>query len=120
MNADKTLREIKAYIRTERLDAVVHALDGLGVCQMTIVEVQALAGGVDTADYKYSIKLADKYSNLAKLELVCPADRSERIVEAIADSARLGEQGDGFIFISEIIDMVDIFTRTGLAAVCSD
>lgn len=120
MNGETSLREIKAYIRPERLDAVVHALEGLGVCQMTIVEVKALASGVDTVAYKYSLKLADKYSNLAKLELVCPSVRSEKIVEAIADAAHLGEQGDGFIFVSDIIDMVDIFSKMSLATTFSD
>ena len=43
MHGETSLREIKAYIRPERLDAVVHALEGLGVCQITIVEVKALA-----------------------------------------------------------------------------
>jgi len=114
MDNSSTLREVKAYVRPELLDAVVRALEGLGVCQMMIEEVKALASGVDTVDFRYSLQLGDKYSTLMKIELVCPEQRSEGIVQAITDTAHLGEQGDGFIFVTEIVDMVDICTKMSL------
>lgn len=115
MSDKRVLREITAYVRPELLDAVVRALEGQGVCQMMVEEVKALIGGVDTIAYKYSLQLGGKYSTLAKIELVCPEQRSDRIVQSIAKTAHLGEQGDGFIFVTGIVDMVDIRTGTSLA-----
>jgi nitrogen regulatory protein PII len=39
----------------------------------------------------------------------------EQIVQTIVEIAHLGEQGDGFNFVTGIVDMVDIRTGISLA-----
>jgi nitrogen regulatory protein PII len=46
-----------------------------------------------------------------KLEIVCPSDRAERIVEAVADAAKSGKIGDGKIWVADLESVLRV--RTG-------
>ncbi|MFO7768053.1 MAG: P-II family nitrogen regulator [bacterium] len=109
------LVEIKAYIRPERVSDVIGALENLGVCQMTIIDVQAMGRGVDPKDFKYSFELVERYSTLARLELVCPHVRTDAILEAIADQAHTGQRGDGFAYVTPVRQAVDLRTGSRLS-----
>lgn len=98
------MKEIKAYLRPNRVDAVVDALeadaDRPGV---TVTEVRGFGhpkGGGPA-----------RLTRRAKLEIVVPDDQVERVVEIIVRKARTGEHGDGKIFISDVADAVRV--RTG-------
>jgi nitrogen regulatory protein P-II 1 len=51
---------------------------------------------------KYSIKCVERYSDVAKLEVVCRDDDVHRIVEIIRAKAYSGMRGDGIIFVSPV------------------
>ncbi len=110
--SEPTLYEVKAFIRPERIDAVVRALEELCVCQMTIVDVQALGRGMDPSSFRYSPEFVEKYSTLAKLELVCPHARIEDVVDAIVREGRTGWTGEGYLFLTEVARTVDLATAT--------
>ncbi len=105
------MKEIKAYIRPDRVDDVILALENEGVQGMTVLDVYALAGWTDPRRTSYSTKYVQKYGKVVKLELICPAADVETMIEAIRSAACTGHPGDGKIFVADIYDAVSI--RTG-------
>lgn len=64
------MKLIKAYIRTNMIDKVIHALEAGGFADMTVIDLKAIRQGIDPNDLDYSIELAERYMNVAKLEMV--------------------------------------------------
>jgi len=97
------MKEIKAYIRCAKVDEVISALKETGVENMTVIDVMALGKGMfDPEHYKYSIECVEKYSKVAKIEIISNDNDSDKIVEVIRSSAYSGERGDGLIIVSQI------------------
>lgn len=96
------MREIKLYIRKERVDAVVHALRAAGVGQMTVSHVHTLGSLTDPGHVRISFETGTTYTEHAKLEFVCSEADVEVLVAVITDTARTGDPGDGIIFVSPV------------------
>jgi nitrogen regulatory protein P-II 1 len=62
---------------------------------------------------EYSLELAERYMNVAKLDMVLQDKDVERAKEIILKTARTGKKGDGFIYTSPLDDAIHI--RTGKA-----
>lgn len=105
------MREIKAYLRPEMIERVVHALRDAGFTRMTITHVHALGSGVGPKGSRISSETGTWYTEKAKLELVCSEPDVEWLVPLIEANARTGNQGDGVIFVSSVDRAVKI--RTG-------
>lgn len=108
------MKLIKAYIRTNMIDKVVHALEQSGFSDMTVIDVKAIRHGIDPKDLEYSMELAERYMNVAKLEIVLQDEHVERAKEMILKSARTGREGDGFVYVSPVDEATHI--RTGKAS----
>jgi len=103
--------KIEAVIRPQRLDEVKATLDELGVTGMTVTEVR---GSGKQKGYTQHYRGAEYTVNLIqkiKIEIVCEDSEYERIVSAIASSARTGEIGDGKVFITPVLDAIRIRTN---------
>ncbi|MFQ5657296.1 MAG: P-II family nitrogen regulator [Candidatus Methylomirabilales bacterium] len=105
------MKEIKAYIRLNMIDKVIRALEGVGVSNMTVIAVKAVWQDMRPEDLQYSLELAKKYMDVAKLEIVTRDEDTSRLIELIAQAARTGRSGDGLIYVSSVEDAVHI--RTG-------
>ncbi|MCB1163873.1 MAG: P-II family nitrogen regulator [Candidatus Krumholzibacteriia bacterium] len=105
------MKEIKAYLRPECLDPVVHALEAEGFDAMTVIPVQALGMLADPRELRFSPVLIERYSRSVKIEIICRDDDAERAVDLIARLARTGEAGDGLVAVSSVEHLVKI--RTG-------
>ena len=105
------MKEIKTYIRPERVDNVVRALEEAGFCCMTIVNVAGLGEFADPEKAKYSFEFVEKYTKNIKIELVCNDEQVDKAVDAIIKGGRTQKSGDGIIFVSPIDRSVKI--RTG-------
>ena len=105
------MKEIKAYIRSEKAEEVVHALEDAGVSGVTLIDVLAIGPDIDPKNYKYSIAFVKKYQKVAKLEIICRKEEVEKYLEVIRSTAYTGMQGDGIISISNVERLVKI--RTG-------
>jgi len=104
------MKEIKAYIRKERADLVIQKLEEAGVTGMTILDANALAEWADSDAFSYSIKYVQKYSTVVKLELVCGDSEVEKLINAISESGKTGNSGDGWVFVSNIEKSIRIKT----------
>ena len=96
------MKEIKAYIRCQKAEKVLEALEDIGITDITLIDVMGVGVLADPQNAKYSIKCVEKYSEVAKLELVCPDEQVHKIVEVIRKAAYSGMRGDGMIFVSPV------------------
>ena len=99
------MREIKAMIRPERLDAVLHALHQIpDLPGVTVSEVRGIGRRPDAAPEE------PQYGDtpMAKLELVVPDALVASVLAAIEAAARTGRPGDGKIFVLPVADAVRI------------
>ena len=105
------MKKIEAIIRPEKLTVVRKALEEIGATGITITEVKghgAQRGVVQQwRGNTYTVDLLNK----VKLDVVVQDELLERALQAIHETARTGEIGDGKVFVSEIIDVMRV--RTG-------
>jgi nitrogen regulatory protein P-II 1 len=105
------LHLVTAIIKPHKLDDVKSALRDAGVLGITATEVKGFGRqGGKTETYRgaeYTVDFLPK----VKLEVVCDEGEVEKVVEAIADSARTGKIGDGKIWSFPVDRLVRI--RTG-------
>lgn len=105
------MKEIKAYIRIERIDRVVHALRRARIKDISVIHVQTMGASIDPTEAKISVELASRYTNMVKLEIVCPEINTDKITSIIQQEAHTGHPGDGIIYVSSVDTAVKI--RTG-------
>lgn len=114
------MREIKAFVRVNRVGRVIQALEAAGVTNITVIDVRAVWAARDRPPHEvhYSLELAERYMNVAKLEtLVADAD-VEAVIELIHKAAHTGRPGDGVVYAIPVDAAVHIRTgRRGDAAV---
>jgi nitrogen regulatory protein P-II 1 len=105
------MKEIKAYIRRDKAEYVISALEEAGVPGCTAVEVKAVGAAAVPEEEYLSIEYIDKVSTVTKLEIICKDEDESRLVDVIKKTAYSGRRGDGMIFVSDINYAVKI--RTG-------
>jgi nitrogen regulatory protein P-II 1 len=105
------VKKIEAIVRTEKLDAVVEVLEGLGHSGMNICDVKGHGRQRGMKEIfrgrEYEIRFIPK----TKIEVVLRDDQVEAALEAIARVARTGQIGDGKLFVSPVEDALRV--RTG-------
>jgi nitrogen regulatory protein P-II 1 len=108
------MKLIKAYIRTNMIDKVIYALEAARFTDMTLVDVKAIRQGIDPEDLDYSVEIAERYMNVAKLEIVLQDEDVEQAKEIILKKSRTGRKGDGLIYVSDIREAIHIRTGKGI------
>jgi nitrogen regulatory protein P-II 1 len=102
---------VTAVIKPHKLEEVKDALRGVGVLGMTITEVKGFGRqGGHTETYRgseYSIDFLPKI----KIEVVCDATETDKIVDTIVAGAQTGKIGDGKIWVTSVGRLVRV--RTG-------
>ncbi|MGH7893577.1 MAG: P-II family nitrogen regulator [Candidatus Binatia bacterium] len=112
------MKEIKAYVRINMLDKVIHGLEAAGFTDMTVLDVRALRRGVPDVDLEYSVELVARYMNVAKLEIVVRDQDVAVATRIICEHARTGTKGDGLVYVSAVEQAIHIRSgASGEAAV---
>jgi len=104
------MKEIKAYIRSEKAEFVIRELEQAGVRGMTVLDASALAGWADPEAFSFSIEYVQKYSTVVKIELICEAEDLDKLVDVIIKNGKTGRSGDGWVFVSDVEKSVKIKT----------
>jgi nitrogen regulatory protein P-II 1 len=111
------MKKIEAIIRPFKLDEVKSALDEAGVTGLTVIEVKGFGREKGHTEIYRGAKYSVDFFPKSKIEIIVVDALLPRAVEAIIQSARTGEIGDGKIFVSNIDEVIHI--RTGdREAVC--
>lgn len=106
------MKEIKAYLREYKIENVINELVQIGIINMTVIDLMAIGKGlIDPDKSPYSIELVQKYSEVAKLEIIVSDKDVGKTVETIRKAAYSGQKGDGIILVSPISEAIKI--RTG-------
>lgn len=105
------MKLITAVIKPFRLDAVREALTALGVEGLTVTEVKGYGRQKGHTEIYRGAEYAIHFLPKLKLEIAVNASLAAKAVEAITDSARTGQIGDGKIFVMDLEEVVRI--RTG-------
>ncbi|MGA8152780.1 MAG: P-II family nitrogen regulator [Terriglobales bacterium] len=102
------MTKVEAIIQNSMLDAVKNALHEIGVEGMTVLEARGHGRQKGHTEFyrgrEYTVDLIPKI----KIELVLADGMVEKVVQAIANSARTGKIGDGKIFLSRIDEAIRI------------
>ena len=105
------MKKIEAIIRPFKLEDVKEALIEEGIRGLTISEVRGYGrqkGHTETyRGSEYQIEFVPKI----KIEIVVEKSKVEKAVEAILQTAKTGQVGDGKIFIYDVEDAIRIRTE---------
>jgi nitrogen regulatory protein P-II 1 len=102
------MTKIEAVIQPSKLDSVKEALGEIGIQGMTVIEVRGHGRQKGHTEIyrgrEYTVDLLPKI----KLEVVIADELVEKAVQAITESSRTGQIGDGKVFLSRIDEAIRI------------
>ncbi|MDX9752723.1 MAG: P-II family nitrogen regulator [bacterium] len=105
------MKKIEAIIKPFKLDEVKDALNDLGIVGMTIMEVRGFGRQKGHKELfrgsEYVVDLLPK----VKIEVVVKEEQARDVINAIMETARTGNIGDGKIFVTDMQEVYRI--RTG-------
>ena len=105
------MKLVIAIIKPFKLDDVRDAIGDLGIAGLTVTEVKGYGRQRGHTEIYRGAEYAVNFLPKVKIEVAVPADRADRVVEAIASTAKTGQIGDGKIFVLDLEHAVRI--RTG-------
>ena len=105
------MRLVKAYVRTHMASQVVKALEKLHIHRIMLVHVEEIGKGVFKKETHLETDVGCEYTEMIKIELVCPNEELIQVKEVILNTAKTGYKGDGLIAVSKLEEAISI--RTG-------
>jgi nitrogen regulatory protein P-II 2 len=105
------MKLVTAVIKPFKLDEVREALGAIGVTGMTVTEVKGYGRQRGHTEIYRGSEYTVNFLPKLKIEVAVPADRADKVVEAITITAKTGQIGDGKIFVLDLDHAVRI--RTG-------
>ena len=109
---------VTAIIKPFKLDDVRDALAEVGVNGITVTEVKGFGRQKGHTELYRGAEYIVDFLPKIKLETAVINELSERVVEAIVQSAATGKIGDGKVFVSKLEEVIRIRTgETGAQAI---
>lgn len=105
------MKLVIAVIKPFKLDEVRDALTRIGVHGMTVAEVKGYGRQKGHMEIYRGAEYAINFLPKVRIEVAVSSDQLDRVMDAIAASARTGQIGDGKIFVTPLEQAVRI--RTG-------
>jgi nitrogen regulatory protein P-II 1 len=105
------MKLVTAIIRPEKLNDVLKALYRIEVRGLTVTKVQGHGGETERVETYRGTTVQMSLSEKMKIEIGVSEPFVEPTVEAILQSARTGEVGDGKVFVTAVEKIYRI--RTG-------
>jgi nitrogen regulatory protein P-II 1 len=105
------LKKIEAIVREDKVNDVREALKKIGIVGMNMIEIRGHGrqGGISLVGRagSYQVDMLTKI----QINIILSENNLENTIEAILNSARTGEPGDGIIFIYPVDEVIRIRTR---------
>jgi len=102
------MKEIKAFIRPNKVSEVALNLQKNGFCCFTFFEGDGSGNFVDPKNEYPSLKHPYLHSKIAKLEIVCKKVDERAIISIIKQSAHTGRSGDGLIYVVDVSEKIRV------------
>lgn len=107
------MKEIKAVIRPNKLPQLRKALMSLaGFPGMTISQAE---GCTSPNRHGPVISIKDEltdFTRKVRIEIVCPDENADRIVDCITEIAQTGQLGDGIVWVVDVARAVFVHKTT--------
>ncbi|QXP74479.1 P-II family nitrogen regulator [Tenacibaculum sp. AHE15PA] len=107
------MKEIKAFIKPNRIQKIIEALTDNGFKSMTLSQAEG-TGAFKSKGARPSLDFHITDSPVVKLELVCQNEEAQAAIEIILKNGKTEEPGDGIIYIANIEDAFQIKTGDSL------
>jgi len=95
------MKEIKAFVRPNKVDNIIHHLKDAGFENMSISSAEG-TGKLQDEDAFVSQKFSITDSEVAKLELVVKDEDVDKVVQIISEQGKTLNPGDGLIYVSDV------------------
>ncbi len=105
------MKKIEAIIKPFKLDDVKTALNEIGVQGLTVTEVKGFGRQKGHTEIYRGAEYVVDFVPKVKIEIVIPADMTDKVTAAIATAAKTGKLGDGKIFVLPVEQAIRV--RTG-------
>jgi nitrogen regulatory protein P-II 2 len=111
------MKYIIAVIKPFKLEEVREALSALGVQGITVTEVKGHGRQRGHTEFYRGAEYAVSFVPKLRIEIAVDASLAAKVVQAIQDSAKTGQIGDGKVFVLPLESVVRVRTgETGPAA----
>lgn len=104
------MKKVEAIIRSERMPVVKEKPRQMGIGGMTISTVSGWSKQRELHLQWRGQPVAYDLLPKIKFEIVVPDDQTDRVVQAVIESARTGEHGDGVVFVTTVEQAFNIAT----------
>ena len=112
------MKMIMAVIKPFKLDDVRKAVAEIGIQGITVTEVKGFGRQRGHTELYRGAEYVVDFLPKTKIELAVVDELADRVIEAIANTARTGKIGDGKIFVTDLEQVLRIRTgETGSQAV---
>jgi len=108
---ERRMKLVTAIIKPFKLEEVRDALTSLGVHGMTVTEVKGYGRQKGHTEIYRGAEYAVSFLPKIKLEVAIETGLVDKVIDAITQSARTGQIGDGKIFVTPVERALRI--RTG-------
>ncbi len=105
------MKMVTAIIKPFVLEDVKGALEQLGVLGMTVSEVQGYGRQKGHTEVYRGAEYSVDFVPKVRIEVVTDDPTAEKVLEAIAETARTGKIGDGKVWVTPVETVVRV--RTG-------
>ena len=105
------MKLVIAIIKPFKLDDIRDALTGAGIQGMTVAEVKGYGRQKGHKEIYRGAEYAVNFLPKVRIDVAVDDNQVEKVVDAITNSAKTGQIGDGKIFVTTIERAVRI--RTG-------
>ena len=103
------MKEIKAFVRPDKVDEIIRHLKEKGFDNLTVSTAEG-TGKFQGNNNFVPQKFAETDNKVAKLELVAEKEDVEAIVWIISDYGRTDNPGDGIIYVSDVLRAIRVKT----------
>lgn len=105
------MKKIEAIVRPSRLEEIKEALNGIEILGLTISQVMGCGRQKGIKEVYRGTQVEINVLPKIKIETVVDDEAVEKVIATIIAAARIGEVGDGKIFVYDVQDVIRI--RTG-------
>ena len=107
------MKEIKAFVKPNRIQKIIDALTDNGFKSMTLSQAEG-TGAFKAKGAKPSIDFHITDSPVIKIELVCQNEEAQEVIKIIVVNGKTEEPADGIIYLTDIEDAFQIKTGESL------
>ncbi|GGK18450.1 nitrogen regulatory protein P-II 1 [Yeosuana aromativorans] len=107
------MKEIKAFVKPNRIHEIIEALTDNGFKSMTLSQAEG-TGAFKAKGARPSLDFHVTDSPVVKIELVCQNEEAQAAIDIILAHGKTEEPGDGIIYLSNIEDAFQIKTGESL------